>query len=79
MALNGMAPNYLADLHQSYQCDRNLGSSSKNLLEVHVPKCNLKTYSTRALSVATPKLWNSLPLNLRSGLSQFLRTSIPKW
>ena len=31
-----------------------------------VPKSRLKTYGDRAFSVAAPKLWNELPLDLRS-------------
>ena len=30
-----------------------------------VPKSRLKTYGDRAFSVAAPKLWNELPLDLR--------------
>lgn len=63
-ALNGMAPKYLADLLQCYQPSRNLRSSSTNPLVV--PNSNLKTYGDRAFNVAVPKLWNSLPANLRS-------------
>ena len=31
-----------------------------------VPKSRLETYRDRAFSVAAPKLWNELPLDLRS-------------
>ena len=31
-----------------------------------VPKSRLKTHGDRAFSVAAPKLWNELPLDLRS-------------
>ena len=49
-----MAPKYLADLLQSYQPNRNVRPSSKNLLVV--PKSHLNTYRDRAFHVATPKL-----------------------
>ena len=41
-----------------------LRSTDQKLLAV--PKSRLKTYGDRAFSVAAPKLWNELPLNLRS-------------
>ena len=52
-ALNNQAPN--------------LRLSSKCLLKVTIS--NLKSYGDRAFSVAAPKLWNQLPLNIRLTLS----------
>ena len=46
---------------------RNLRLSSKCLLKVTIS--NLKSYGDRAFSVAAPKLWNQLPLNIRLTLS----------
>ena len=43
---------------------RTLRSTDQKLLAV--PKSRLKTYGDRAFSVAAPKLWNELPLDLRS-------------
>ena len=45
-------------------CSRTLRSTDQKLLAV--PKSRLKTYGDRAFSVAVPKLWNELPLDLRS-------------
>ena len=45
-------------------CSRSLRSTDQKLLAV--PKSRLKTYGDRAFSVAAPKLWNELPLDLRS-------------
>ena len=45
-------------------CSRTLRSTDQKLLAV--PKSRLKTYEDRAFSVAVPKLWNELPLDLRS-------------
>ena len=45
-------------------CSRTLRSTDQKLLAV--PKSRLKTYGDRAFSVAAPKLWNELPLDLRS-------------
>ena len=46
------------------------GSKSRGFKKVNVcivvPKSRLKTYGDRAFSVAAPKLWNELPLDLRS-------------
>ena len=62
-ALNGMAPRYIADLLQPYTPTRQLRSFSKNLLVT--PKSNLKFYGDRSFQVAAPRLWNSLPDDIR--------------
>ena len=60
-----MAPLYITELLISYRtCSRTLRSTDQKLLAV--PKSRLKTYGDRAFSVAAPKLWNELPLDLRS-------------
>ena len=46
---------------------RKLRSSSQHLLAT--PKARLKTYGERAFAVAAPRLWNSIPLELRSSSS----------
>ena len=63
-ALNGMAPLYMTDLLSYRTCSRALRSTHQKLLAV--PKSRLKTYGDRAFSVAAPKLWNELQLDLRS-------------
>ena len=63
-ALNGMAPLYITELLSYRTCSRKLRSTDQKLLAV--PKSRLKTYGDRAFSVAAPKLWNELPLDLRS-------------
>ena len=63
-ALNGMAPLYITELLRYRTCSRTLRSTDQKLLAV--PKSRLKTYGDRAFSVAAPKLWNELPLDLRS-------------
>ena len=66
-ALNGMAPLYITELLNSYRtctCSRSLRSTDQKLLAVL--KWRLKTYGDRAFSTAAPKLWNELPLDLRS-------------
>ncbi len=66
-ALNGQAPAYISDLLSSYEPDRCLRSSSKGLLSV--PKARLISKGDRAFAVRAPKLWNSLPLDLRKATS----------
>ena len=63
-ALNGRAPSYISDLLKYHTSERKLRSSSQHLLAT--PKARLKTYGERAFAVAAPKLWNSIPLELRS-------------
>ncbi len=62
-ALNGKAPAYLSDL-LSYQEGRNSRSNKLNLLTVPRTKC--VTFGDRAFSVYAPRLWNKLPLSIRS-------------
>ena len=59
-----MAPFYIMDLLSYRTCSRTLRSTDQKLLAV--PKSRLKTYGDRAFSIAAPKLWNELPLDLRS-------------
>ena len=63
-ALNGMAPLYITELLSYRTCSRSLHSTDQKLLAV--PKSRLQTYGDRAFSVAAPKLWNELSLDLRS-------------
>ena len=67
-SLNNLSPTYPADRLFSYQSNsRNLRSASKQLLEQ--PRSFTKTYEDKAFSVCAPKLWNSLPLDLRKSPS----------
>ena len=65
-SLNGLAPQYLINLLCEYQPARELRSSGHALLTV--PKSRIAVGS-RAFSVYGPKLWNSLPLNIRQAQS----------
>ena len=49
--------NYLKNI------TKNMRSSCKEYLVV--PRSTLKTYADRAFSIAGPKLWNDLPLEIR--------------
>ena len=63
--LNGLAPGYLFDLISSYKPNRsNLCSAESNLLAV--PRTRLKTFGDRSFSVASPVLWNTIPLAIKN-------------
>ena len=62
-ALNGQAPSYIKDLLKYRNSGRVLRFSNKHLLDEPVSK--LKTYGDRAYSVAAPKFWNKLPLDIK--------------
>jgi len=61
--LNGLAPEYLSSRLQKYIPGRSLRSADQHLLVEQ--KVKLKSYGERAFSIAAPKLWNELPLDLR--------------
>ena len=66
-AQHGQAPAYICDLLHPYVAGRSLRSSDQNLLVV--PRTRLKTKGDRAFEVVAPRLWNSLPPDLRSEVS----------
>ncbi|KAK6179717.1 hypothetical protein SNE40_012018 [Patella caerulea] len=62
--LNGLAPVYLSQLLNQYQPNRQLRSSSDNWL---LCESNAKSSAgERSFAVKAPKLWNKLPLTVRS-------------
>ncbi len=63
-ALHNSAPDYICDLIKPYTAPRSLRSSDQLLLSVPHSRC--KTKGDQAFSVVGPKLWNSLPLNIRA-------------
>lgn len=70
-ALKGHAQTYISDLLAPYSPDRCLRSSSQVLLSV--PRSRLVLKGDRTFAVRGPRLWNSLPEDLRqaSSLSVF--------
>ena len=70
-ALNGMAPSYICDLLQAHQPNRNLRSASRGLLLV-VPPHQTQAYGARSFLVASPTLWNSLPVDIKNAQSLFI-------
>ena len=65
--LNGLAPEYIRQMLIPYTPSRALRSSSKHLL--YTPKTSKKTYGDRAFSAAAPRLWNGLPLEIKTSSS----------
>lgn len=63
-ALHDLAPSYLSEIISPYKPSRLLRSAGKNLLEV--PKSNTKSYGDRSFAIYGPKLWNSIPTELRT-------------
>ena len=62
-SLHGLTPRYIQDLLIPYTPQRNLRSNDNLLLEV--PRTRLMSCGDRAFSVAGPKLWNSLPKDIK--------------
>ena len=78
-ALHGTAPEYLSLLIECYEPSRQLRSSSQNLLVM--PKFRLKHYGERSFQGVAPRLWNKLPLLVRTANSvncfkRFLKTHL---
>ena len=71
-ALNATAPNYLVQLINHRNVTRTLRSSSSTEL-LFVPKSRTMMYGNRRFEVASPILWNNLPVSLRTAkcLTQF--------
>ena len=63
--LAGTGPEYLIKLLVIEQPTRSLRSNSNNILRLSEPRTKLKTFKARSFSVAAPKLWNSLPNDIR--------------
>lgn len=62
--IHGLAPLYLSELINVRSIGRTMRSSGGLLLDV--PMTRTKSWGERAFSVAGPRLWNDLPLHLRS-------------
>ena len=78
-ALHGTAPEYLSLLIECHEPSRQLRSSSQNLLVM--PKFRLKHYGERSFQGVAPRLWNKLPLLVRTADSvncfkRFLKTHL---
>lgn len=66
-SLSGIAPIYISELINRYEPRRTLRSSSQLLLQEQTFRT--ATYGKRSFAVCAPRLWNSLPLHIRSSTS----------
>jgi len=70
-AMNGLSPQYLAD-----DCQLTSSTGRRQLRSSNVATCEVPTTRTslgdRSFTVAGPRLWNNLPLNLRDSEHYFL-------
>ena len=74
-SLNGLGPSYLSNLLNLQPDSRQRRSMHVMLLDV--PKSKTKTYGDRAFSVAAARLWNALPVSIRtSGSVTSFKTSL---
>ena len=62
-SLHGLSPPYLRDLLKQVKQSRSLRSQNDSILEVPMTKC--VTLGDRAFMCAAPKIWNSLPQNIK--------------
>ena len=71
-AVNATAPSYLVQLLHNRTVSRTLRSGSSTDL-LSVPPSRTVTHGDRCFSVASPTLWNNLPVSLRTAkcLTQF--------
>uniref|UniRef100_A0A803SWN1 Reverse transcriptase domain-containing protein n=1 Tax=Anolis carolinensis TaxID=28377 RepID=A0A803SWN1_ANOCA len=80
-ALNGLGPAYLRDRVVPYEPTRSLRSSGEALLSLP-PSSQLRLVGTRetAFSAVAPRLWNSLPREIRLAPSlPFFRKQLKTW
>ena len=63
-AIHELGPSYLTSLVEVSQPTRSLRSN--NSIVLVTPKSNLKSAGDRAFKLAAPRLWNSLPSEIRS-------------
>ena len=62
--MNGLSPQYIQDMLVPYVPRKNLRSVNKSNLVV--PKSSLMSCGDRAFSIAAPRYWNDLPLDLKT-------------
>ena len=62
-ALNGLAPPYLSEILSVHRPNRALRSADQ--MRLVVPRSRCKQWGDRSFAFAAPKLWNTLPVDLR--------------
>ena len=66
-SLNKLAPEYMSNLLQFYTPGRSLRSVNKEQLVI--PNSRLKTFGDNSFQVCAPRLWNQLPIHIRTASS----------
>ena len=66
--INNLTPAYLSHLLIHYTSGRR-GLRSENAHLLFIPRTQRSSYGDRAFCVAGPRLWNSLPIHIKSSLS----------
>ena len=61
-ALNGLAPSYISELLKPVSIGRSLRSVTRQ--DLHIPRTR-STFGDRRFSVVAPKLWNTLPSDMK--------------
>ena len=64
--LHGSAPGYLQELLSTAECKHDGLQSESDTRKLFGPLVKRKTFAERSFAIQGPKLWNSLPLELRS-------------
>ena len=64
-ALHNLAPSYLIELLQTKSATRYFLRSNQQVL-LQVPQTKRKTFGDRSFAVAGPRVWNSLPAEIKS-------------
>ncbi len=75
-SLHNQAPQYRSDLLLPYTQSRSFRSADSGLLQV--PRTRLKNRGDLAFSVVDPKLWDSLPVQIRTASTLFIFKSTLK-
>ncbi|XP_067320958.1 uncharacterized protein [Anolis sagrei] len=80
-ALNSSGPKYLSDRISAYDPTRTLRSSGEALLSIPpASQARLAGTRERAFSVVAPRLWNTLPVDIRQAPSLMsFRKSLKTW
>lgn len=76
-ALNNAGPEYIGDMLEPYIPSRTLRSSTN--LDLVVPRSR-RSQGDRAFSIAAPRLWNTLPLDIRTATSvNIFKNKLKTW
>ena len=73
-SLHGLSPSYIAELLT------NRTFKSRRPLDIYTPTVNQVTYGYRSYRFEAPRVWNSLPLNIRTSENfPLFKTLIKTW